>query len=285
MPRFRILLLLIAALALGNACVAETSPARRPFVIPTDINGYRTLFPAPSSDSASRPLLIGIFEGEGSAESGITNVIASLRALPAAQIIRLDPESILRENLSRFDVLAFTGGYSVRQAKSLGPAGKDAVRRYVAEGGRYFGICAGAYLAVVGEEWSLGLLNARLAPGNRWRGQTFLDIELTPEGRAALAPVDVVFKIRYNNGPVIRPLGRPDLPPYVVLASFRGEIVRKDGQPGIMMGTPAIVMAPYGRGRVLTISPHAENTPGIENLIPLAIIELTRTFPPVAAKR
>ena len=263
---------------------SESRPARRPFVIPPDVNGLRTIFPAPEPGRL-RALRIGIFEGKGSAEGGIVNVSNALRDLPDLEIVRLDPEAIVREDLSRFDVLAFTGGYSVNQAKSLGEAGKQAVRRYVAEGGRYLGICAGAYLAVVGEEWSLGLLNARLAPGNRWRGQTFLDLELSPEGRETLAPVDGVFKVRYNNGPVIRPLLRPDLPPYVVLARFRGEIVREGGQPGVMLDSPAIVMAPYGRGRVLAISPHPENTPGVQNLIPLAVLALVQPEPaPLAAR-
>ena len=31
------------------------------------------------------------------------------------------------------------------------------------------------------------------------------------------------------------------------------------------------VFAPFGRGRVLTISPHSEDTPGLENIVPRAI--------------
>jgi hypothetical protein len=263
---------------------AEDRPARKPFVIPPDINGHRTVF-APPDRSRLRSLHLGVFEGKGSAEGGIVNVSRALRDFPDLQITRLGPDDILRENLSRFDIIAFTGGYSVNQANSLGDTGKDAIRRYVADGGRYLGICAGAYLAVVGEEWSLGLLNARLAPGNRWRGQTFLDLQLSPEGREALAPVADVFKVRYNNGPVIRPLNRPDLPPYLVLASFRTEIVRQGGRPGVMLDSPAIVIAPYGRGRVLAISPHPENTPGVENLIPLSLLALTRPDLPAASSR
>jgi glutamine amidotransferase-like uncharacterized protein len=289
MPPFRLLRSLLAALGLAcaTALFAQTpdpveapapAPRRAPFIIPPDINGHRTIFPGPLL-SESRPLSVAVYEGHGSAEGGIANVSNALRDFAEVKVTRLAPEDIVAETLSRFDIVAFTGGYSVNQAKSLGEAGKDAVRRYVAEGGRYLGICAGAYLAVVGEEWSLGLLNARLAPGNRWRGQTFLDLQLTPEGRSALAPVEDVFKVRYNNGPVIRPLNRPDMPPFVVLATFRSEIVRAGGQPGVMLDSPAIVMAPYGRGRVLAISPHPENTPGVENLIPLALRALVRPDP------
>ncbi len=264
-----------AAPAEPAAPAASPAPRRAPFVIPPDINGHRTIFPGPLL-AETRPLRVGVYEGHGSAEGGIVNVSNTLRDFREIKVTRLAPEDIVPETLALFDVVAFTGGYSVNQARSLGEPGKDAIRRYVAEGGRYLGICAGAYLAVVGEEWSLGLLNARLAPGNRWRGQAFVDMQLTEEGRSALAPVEDVFKVRYNNGPVIRALNRPDLPPFTVLATFRSEIVRPGGQPGVMLDSPAIVMAPYGRGRVLTISPHPENTPGVENLIPLAIQALLR---------
>ena len=32
-----------------------------------------------------------------------------------------------------------------------------------------------------------------------------------------------------------------------------------------------VVRAPFGKGRVLTISPHSEDTPGLENFVPLAL--------------
>jgi hypothetical protein len=37
------------------------------------------------------------------------------------------------------------------------------------------------------------------------------------------------------------------------------------------------VFATFGRGRVLTISPHSEDTPGLENVVPRALVWLART--------
>jgi hypothetical protein len=34
-----------------------------------------------------------------------------------------------------------------------------------------------------------------------------------------------------------------------------------------MINTPAIVVADFGKGRVLSVSPHPEATPGLESII------------------
>lgn len=245
--------------------------------IPPDINGFRTLFePLPGA----RPLRVAIYEGRGSPEGGILNVGGRLEQIPGTTIERLSAEQVGSKDLSGYDLLVFSGGLSTRQAAAIGEAGKDNVRRYVAAGGHYLGVCAGAYLALVGEEWSIGLVNARLVPGNRWRGNGFMDLELSPEGREVIGPVEDTFKCRYNNGPVIQPLNRPDLPSYTVLAWFRSEVSRNGSRPGLMVNSPAIIASAYGQGRVLLISPHPENTPGLEHLVPNAVQSLIAGFAP-----
>ena len=141
----------------------------------------------------------------------------------------------------------------------------------MAAGGGYLGICAGAYLACAGFDWGLGILNARTV-SNKWqRGRGMMRIQLTEPGRGLFGPVPEPFTIRYANGPIIKPLGRADLPPYEVAAVFRTEIAKNGSPVGVMIDSPAVVRAPFGKGRVLTISPHSEDTPGLENFVPLAL--------------
>ena len=98
-----------------------------------------------------------------------------------------------------------------------------------------------------------------------------MQIELTDAGRELFGPVAGRFTIRYANGPIIRPLGRADLPAYRVAALFRTEIANNGTPVGVMIDSPAAVFATFGLGRVLTIGPHSEDTPGLENVVPRAL--------------
>jgi hypothetical protein len=103
-----------------------------------------------------------------------------------------------------------------------------------------------------------------------------LQIELTDPGREMFGDVSGRFSFGYANGPIIMPLGRDGLPTYSVAALFRTEIANNGTPVGVMVDSPAAVFAPFGKGRVFTISPHSEDTPGLENFIPLALAWLAR---------
>ncbi|MFM8337031.1 MAG: BPL-N domain-containing protein [Opitutaceae bacterium] len=226
------------------------------------------LFAGPSK---VRPLRIALYEGPGSGAAGVTHVANRARQLPGTTVTFLKPEEVGTRNLAEFDVIIFSGGSGSGQSKAIGDTGRAKVREFVAAGGGYLGICAGAYLACAGFDWGLGILNARTV-SNKWqRGRGMMRIQLTEPGRGLFGPVAEPFTIRYANGPIIKPLGRADLPPYEVAAVFRTEIAKNGTPVGVMIDSPAVVRAPFGKGRVLTISPHSEDTPGLENFVPLAL--------------
>lgn len=218
-----------------------------------------------------RPLRIAIYAGPGSGANGITHVTQRSQQLPGAQITTLAPAEIGSRDLSSFDIIIFSGGSGSAQAKAIGEAGKKNVRDFVARGGGYLGICAGAYLACAGFDWGLGILNAKTV-SNKWqRGRGQVQVQLSSDGAEIFGPVREPFSIRYANGPIIKPLGRNDLPAYQVAAHFRTELAEHGSPVGVMRDSPAAVFAPYGQGRVITISPHSEDTPGLENFVPRAL--------------
>jgi putative intracellular protease/amidase len=226
------------------------------------------LFAPPAS---VRPLQIAIYDGPGSGEQGIVNVSARARQLPDATVAALKPEEIGTRDLSQFDIIIFSGGSGSAQAKAIGEAGRKKVRQFVEGGGGYLGICAGAYLACARFDWGLGILNAKTV-SNKWqRGRGTMQIQLTEPGRNLFGPVEQNFSIRYANGPIIQPLGRENLPAYQVAALFRTEIAEHGTPAGVMVNSPAAVFSTFGKGRVLTISPHSEDTPGLENFVPRAL--------------
>jgi putative intracellular protease/amidase len=247
------------------------SPAKKAQVkvIPADINGYKTVV-APPPNPAS--LKIAIFDGDGAPKGGVDSVCERVKSMPGSTITLVKAEQIAAGGLAGYDVVIFSGGSGSTQAKALGDDGRKKVREFVKNGGGYVGICAGAYLACSNFSWGLGILNASTVSSKWMRGSGYMDVEVTVDGAPIIGPVDGIFKVRYNNGPIIKPGDRADLPAYRPLSLFRSEVAKNDTPVGIMVNSPAQAVSTFGKGRVFISSPHPENTPGLEHLIPRGIL-------------
>jgi putative intracellular protease/amidase len=276
------LILPLAAVSAFSLSLAETAPpkpeAKTPTepvptsstkVIPPDINGYKTVV-APPPNPAS--LKIAIFDGDGAPKSGVDNVCDRVKSIQGSTITLVKAEQIAAGALAGYDVVIFSGGSGGTQAKTLGEEGRAKVREFVKNGGGYVGICAGAYLACSNFTWGLGILNASTVSSKWMRGSGFMDVEVTVDGAPIIGPVDGIFKVRYNNGPIIKPGDRADLPAYRPLSLFRTEVAKNGTPVGVMVNSPAQAVSTFGKGRVFISSPHPENTPGLEHLIPRGIL-------------
>lgn len=244
---------------------------------------------------------IAVFDGQGANEK---KVVAALEnhptSNPSAQtagiateadlfVTQIGPGDVRTDILSQFDIVIFPGGSASKQANSIGPVGQEAVRSFVKQGGGYIGICAGAYLCSSHYRWSFDLMNAAVfnkmvdIPGkgrkSMWYrgGPTKVKVEFAESGKN-LFGLDGIQSVQYQNGPIISPGQRSDLPAYEVLASFRTENGIYKAQKNTMIGAPAIVRSQYGGGRVLAISPHFESTKGKEFVLRKAV-ELVQPRP------
>ncbi|WP_395752323.1 BPL-N domain-containing protein [Prosthecobacter sp.] len=238
------------------------------FVIPADANGMKSIIAAPEK---IRPIKVGIYRGPGAPQGGGDNVANVLKPFPQAQVVILSEKDVATLNLSAYDVLVFPGGSGGGQSKGIGEAGLKNVRDFVRNGGGYVGICGGAYLACSNFSWGLGILNAGTVSSKWMRGQAMLDLEVAPAGTELLGDVKAPFKVRYHNGPILKPGDRTDIPPYTVVSTFKTEVANNGTPAGVQVDSPAHTISTYGKGRVFISSPHPENTPGLENLIPRGI--------------
>lgn len=253
----------------ADAPAEKKAPVSSTKVIPPDINDYKTIIAAPKNPAS---LKIAIFDGKGAPGSGIESVCSKVELMAGSTITRLKPEEIASGGLAGYDVVVFSGGSGSAQAASLGEEGREKVREFVKKGGGYVGICAGAYLACSNFSWGLGILNASTVSSKWMRGSGFMDSEVTVDGVPILGAVDGTFKVRYNNGPIIKPGTRADLPAYRPLALFRSEVANNGTPVGVMVNSPAQAVSTFGKGRVFISSPHPENTPGLEHFIPRGIL-------------
>ncbi len=241
--------------------------------MPPDINQNKTIIPP---IEAFKSFSIGIYSGLGAGEEGVKNIKENIQNILGVQIMELDAEDIGDSDLSSFDVIIFSGGSGSKQAETIGGKGKENIRTYIKNGGGYLGICAGAYLATSGFDWALHIISAKTISETEWkRGKGFVDLELTKDGKEIFGDVSEMFKCRYSSGPLLQPISTGGLSSYKTLGHFRSEVSENGVMEGVMMHTPAVVSGEYGMGKILLISTHPENTPGLENMIPRALTWLT----------
>jgi glutamine amidotransferase-like uncharacterized protein len=182
----------------------------------------------------------------------------------------IDAADILGGSLAEGDqrrprILVMGGGASRYVTAQLGPQGMQAIRDYVAGGGAYLGICAGAYYAAQDIVWAcgtdqeiitdaaLGLCPVRatgpipqlLTADNPWAIHGWTPASIAPiiwhDGDMSLAPAPVL----YWAGPRFE----GDLGQNKVIASY----AEVDGRE-----IPAIIQGHYGIGRYVLSSPHLE---------------------------
>jgi GMP synthase-like glutamine amidotransferase len=175
----------------------------------------------------------------------------------------VSPQQIRDGVLADFDVVILPGGSGSVQARHLEEAGLTAIREFVRHGGGYIGICAGAYLATIHYDWSLGLINAKVIDrdnGNWARGSGRVTLDLSELGQSALGHDERQGEVFYRNGPLYGHGDHSDLPRFDTLATFAtGIATNPNTREETMIGTVAIARAPFEKGRVVAISPHPES--------------------------
>ncbi len=236
---------------------------------------------------ASAKYTVGIFDGPGASSGGVNRFISLIDRETDMQSCAIGPADIQPAILGQFNVVLFPGGSGSRQGRSIGTRGRQSIRKFIDGGGGCVGVCAGAFLCSAYYPWSLKVIDTAVFTGAReiegvgrkqmwYRGKSAkVQIELTGDGRKFFTDLPARNTVRYHNGPIVSPMwagwNDPLLPDYTVLAYFRTETGLSPPQKGTMINTPAIVAAPFGRGRVVSISPHPESTPGLEEMIEFSI--------------
>jgi glutamine amidotransferase-like uncharacterized protein len=224
--------------------------------------------------AGQKSIRVALYEDKGAAGKGVPCVCTELGRFNDIGVTKVSAEQIRNGVLDNFDVVVFTGGAASTQAKTLGDQGRANVKQFVEKGGGYMGICAGAYLACNGFDWAVGVLDAKTVSPKWQRGAGMVQVELTPEGQKLLGQTTKNFTIKYENGPIITH-NKGALPEFKTLAVFRTEKAENGSPVGVMVNSPAIVTSTCGKGRVVVISPHPEQSAGAESMIPAAIKWLT----------
>jgi glutamine amidotransferase-like uncharacterized protein len=230
----------------------------------------------------SKPIKVALFAASDLDPQSVLPIQKAINNAKDFSLGILSEHDIREGRLDEYEVLVVPGGQAGIQGSALGSKGRKAIQDFVRRGGGYVGVCAGAFLAVTNQEWSLRLVNARAITGERYvpghgkvpasfRGWGAVSVELTDAGHRLFETPHGPFQLDYTGGPVFSCANEANLPDYVPLAYFRSEVWEYPFQKGTMIHTPAIIASPFGQGRVILFSPHPDTSDGYQHLLTCAI--------------
>jgi len=213
-----------------------------------------------------------VLDAPGVGPEALAAAIATIDGSATLRARVLTPAEVRAGALASTRALLVTGGRGSRQGRALGEEGRDALRRFVREGGGYVGICAGSYLAMqrpegsIEESYKAAFVAAAHATGDAWqRGIAPIPVR-APEGGEQVV-------LHYANGPLFALVSVEGLPAPRVLACFEHEVSSERGgtRPGQMRGAPALIATSYGRGEIVLFSPNPTLEPARPELLVRAL--------------
>ena len=193
---------------------------------------------------------VGVFVDGGCHHIGAKNIVQALEESGVSCRL-FDRAQMTHENFQGLEAFIVPGGYSFFEKIAAGEKGIEVMRTFVTHGGRYLGVCAGAYLASKDVLWEKenypypleffnGTAEGALDHIAKWPNDTGVRIKLTAAGKKrGLQPIES-RSFYYKGGPRFK--GGTD---YDVLAKYED-------------GTSAMIMRTVGKGEIVLAGPHFE---------------------------
>ena len=266
-------------LDLGLTCVADAEAAlsalrafaAEPLPVP------HSPFPA----KVAKPIRAGIYQDPKNSNIIIARMLAFA---PEYELKFLCPEDYVNGGLDSIDLIVQPGGGCTSQYKALGEKGAEALRRFVLNGGKYYGVCAGAFMALqqsLPNRPRIGLAPFKGDDPAHYRGQAPIKVKFTEDGQKALEGVGKTRTVVYAGGPALVP-GTPVADADIkILGSYAGrKISTTSGKPvEDMLGKGAFAGGRAGKGKVFISCPHPEFEEANHDIVRSGIKYLTGVAP------
>lgn len=228
---------------------------------------------------------VGVFQGNGGAQTCIWETIASIQLDPDMTVRTITTGDIANGVLKDLDVIIIPGGEGATQYMNLGEENMERIRNFIRSGKGAVGICAGAYLFTDTPGYACMHINGGKAIDIEHdnRGHGISAFSLTAEGKKLfpeLAKRDKSY-VMYYEGPVL--VKSDSIPlPYTTMAIMETDVHEEGNAPANMTNNrPFFIANEYGKGRVFSSISHPEATPGMMWMIP-RMVRWTLRMPVVA---
>ena len=228
---------------------------------------------------------VGVFQGNGGAQTCIWETIASIQLDPDMTVRTITTGNIANGVLRDLDVIIIPGGEGATQYMNLGVENMERIRNFIRSGKGAVGICAGAYLFTDTPGYACMHINGGKAIDIEHdnRGHGISAFSLTAEGKKLfpeLAKRDKSY-VMYYEGPVLVKSDCIPLP-YTTMAIMETDVHEEGNAPANMTNNrPFFIANEYGKGRVFSSISHPEATPGMMWMIP-RMVRWTLRMPVVA---
>lgn len=228
---------------------------------------------------------VGVFQGNGGAQTCIWETIASIQLDPDMTVQTITTGDIANGVLRDLDAIIIPGGEGSTQYMNLGEENMERIRNFIRSGKGAVGICAGAYLFTDTQGYACMHINGGKAIDIEHdnRGHGISAFSLTAEGKKLfpeLAKRDKSY-VMYYEGPVL--VKSDSIPlPYTTMAIMETDVHEEGNAPANMTNNrPFFIANEYGKGRVFSSISHPEATPGMMWMIP-RMVRWTLRMPVVA---
>jgi glutamine amidotransferase-like uncharacterized protein len=205
------------------------------------------------------PIRVAIYADKG----GVNYTVAKhLKFSPEYEVEFYSAKDVREGALKKVDFLLQPGGGSGTQYKTLGEKGVKEVCDFVRNGGKYYGICAGSFLAsqnIKGRSPRMGLVPFRDDVPEHYRGWGPINVKLTEEGLDVFGG-EKIRRMTYWGGPVFIP-GTPVKDTDVkVLGTYNGVRINTRNPKPVkpMLGKAAFLGGRVGKGKIFLSAPHPE---------------------------
>lgn len=218
---------------------------------------------------------IFVYNGLGACAESAINSINTIKQLVSKDydVLPIGAKGIIKESwINNADLLVMPGGSAGVYEKHLTDAGISNISKYVSKGGKFFGICAAAYLGASHVEFAKGNIKLEviaerglkfypgLASGPTYAGFGFGGANIFDGVRATKilwtnteVLDDCTFKAFYNGGGYFE--AAETLPNVTVLAKYYEELSDDKSAP------VAIVECGFGKGKAILSGVHLEWNP------------------------
>ena len=211
---------------------------------------------APAADQPAK-IRVAMYSDKGVGSNAYKNFPPIFESAPRFEMTKVTGQQIRDGILDNFDIFLLPGGMSSTEAESMQPEGVKKLKEFIKSGKGYIGFCAGAYFPIDQRFMD----NAQMKTRNWQRGYAYLKVEPTDLGVKIFGEKYKGIQIcRYHNGPIININMNPLQPPVQPLCFYRSEVSNLGAAPGNQINSPAIVLTTYGKGTIITVSPHPEYT-------------------------
>ena len=228
---------------------------------------------------------VGVFQGNGGAQTCIWETIASIQLDPDMTVRTITTGDIANGALKDLDAIIIPGGEGVTQYMNLGEENMERIRNFIRSGKGAVGICAGAYLFTDTPGYACMHINGGKAIDIEHdnRGHGISAFSLTAEGKnyslnllSVISHTSCITKVLSLSRVTVIPL------PYTTMAIMETDVHEEGNAPANMTNNrPFFIANEYGKGRVFSSISHPEATPGMMWMIP-RMVRWTLRMPVVA---